>query len=76
MRNEVVMNQLIPFHKPNKNSEEWEDDGLAHFSNQTPYKVPLCMFKVHANNVVHVLQNAWVGLFAAAGLKPLGLLLL
>jgi hypothetical protein len=22
MRNEVVMDQLIPFHKPNKNSEE------------------------------------------------------
>jgi hypothetical protein len=38
MRNEVVMDQLIPFHKPNKNSEEWEDDGLAHSSNQTPYK--------------------------------------
>jgi hypothetical protein len=38
MRNEVVMNQLILFHKPNKNSEEWEDDELAHSSNQTPYK--------------------------------------
>jgi hypothetical protein len=35
-----MMNQLIPFHKPNKNSEEWEDDGLAHSSNQTPYKCP------------------------------------
>jgi hypothetical protein len=29
------MDQLIPFHKPNKKSEEWEDDGLAHSSNQT-----------------------------------------
>jgi hypothetical protein len=35
----MMMDQLIPFHKPNKNSEEWEDDGLAHSSNQTPYKV-------------------------------------
>jgi hypothetical protein len=34
------MHQLIPLHKPNKNSEEWEDDGLAHSSNQTPYKSP------------------------------------
>jgi hypothetical protein len=33
------MDQLIPFQKPNKNSEEWEDDGLAHSSNQTHYKV-------------------------------------
>jgi hypothetical protein len=33
----MVMNQLILFHKPNKNSEEWEN-GLAHYSNQTPYK--------------------------------------
>ena len=32
------MDQLIPFHKPNKKSEEWEDDGLAHPSNQTVYK--------------------------------------
>jgi hypothetical protein len=31
------MDQLIPFHKPDKNSEEWEDDGLAHSSNQTLY---------------------------------------
>jgi hypothetical protein len=31
------MDQLIPFHKSNKNSEEWEDDGLAHSLNQTPY---------------------------------------
>jgi hypothetical protein len=33
------MDQLISFHKPNKNSEEWEDDRLAHFLNQTPYKI-------------------------------------
>jgi hypothetical protein len=32
------MDQLIPLHKPNKNSEEWEDDGLGNSSNQTPYK--------------------------------------
>jgi hypothetical protein len=32
------MDQLIPFYKPNKNNEEREDDGLAHFSNQTRYK--------------------------------------
>jgi hypothetical protein len=32
------MDQLILFHKPNKKSEEWEDDGIAHFSNQTAYK--------------------------------------
>jgi hypothetical protein len=38
MRNEVVMDQLISLHKPNKKSEEWEDDELAHSSNQTPYK--------------------------------------
>jgi hypothetical protein len=29
------MDQLNPFHKPNKKSEEWKDDGLAHSSNQT-----------------------------------------
>jgi hypothetical protein len=44
MRNEVVMDQLIPFHKPNKNSEEREDDGLAHSLNQTPYKSLFCGF--------------------------------
>jgi hypothetical protein len=33
------MDQLIPLYKPNKNSEEWKDDGLAHYSNQTPYIV-------------------------------------
>jgi hypothetical protein len=32
------MDQLILFHKPNKNSEEWEDDRLAHSSNQTLHK--------------------------------------
>jgi hypothetical protein len=32
-----MMDQLIPFHKPNKNNEEREDDGLANSSNQTPY---------------------------------------
>jgi hypothetical protein len=37
MRNDVVMDQLISFHKPNKNSDESEDDGLAHCSNQTPH---------------------------------------
>jgi hypothetical protein len=37
MRNEMVMDQLILLHKPNKNSEEWEDDELVHSSNQTPY---------------------------------------
>jgi hypothetical protein len=27
------------FHSTNKTKcEEWEDDGLAHYSNQTPYK--------------------------------------
>jgi hypothetical protein len=44
MRNKVVMDELILFHKPNKNSEEWEDDGLAHSSNQTPYKLVSYMF--------------------------------
>jgi hypothetical protein len=38
MRNEVVMDQLIPLHKPNKKSEEGKDDGLTYSSNQTPYK--------------------------------------
>jgi hypothetical protein len=38
MKNEMVMDQPILFHKPNKNSEEWENDGLAHYSNQTPHK--------------------------------------
>jgi hypothetical protein len=37
MRNEMMMDQLILFHKPNKNSE-WENDGLVHSSNQTPHK--------------------------------------
>jgi hypothetical protein len=32
-----MMDQLNPFHKPNKKNEEWEDDGLAHSSNQTAY---------------------------------------
>jgi hypothetical protein len=36
LRNEMVMDQLILFHKPNKNSEKREDDGLVHSSNQTP----------------------------------------
>jgi hypothetical protein len=30
-----MMNQLIPFYKPNKNSEEREGDGLDHSTNQT-----------------------------------------
>jgi hypothetical protein len=33
------MDQLIPFHKPNRKSEEWEDDGLARSSNQTDYNI-------------------------------------
>jgi hypothetical protein len=33
------MDQLILFHKPNKNSEEWEDDRLAHSSNQTLHNI-------------------------------------
>jgi hypothetical protein len=37
MRDEVVMDQLIPFYKPNKKNKEWEDDVLAHYSNQTSY---------------------------------------
>jgi hypothetical protein len=36
----VVMDQLIQLHKPNENNEKWEDNGLAHSSNQTPYKIP------------------------------------
>lgn len=35
--NNVVMDQLIAFHKPNKKNAEWEDNGLAYFSNQIPY---------------------------------------
>jgi hypothetical protein len=38
MRNEMMMDQLILFHKPNKKSEEWEDDALTYFLNQTLYK--------------------------------------
>jgi hypothetical protein len=38
MRNEMVMDQLIPLQKLNKESEEWKDDVLAHSSNQTSYK--------------------------------------
>jgi hypothetical protein len=41
MMNELVMDQFIPFHKPNKKSEELEDDGLAHYSNQTLYYIVL-----------------------------------
>jgi hypothetical protein len=37
MTNEVMMNQLIPFHKPNKKIEEREDDRLTYLSNQIPY---------------------------------------
>jgi len=32
MMNEVAMDQLIPFHKPNTKSEEWEEDGSPHSS--------------------------------------------
>jgi hypothetical protein len=42
------MDELIPFHKPNKNSEEWKDDGLTHSSNQTPYY--LCNHASHEPN--------------------------
>jgi hypothetical protein len=35
MRDEVVVDQSIPFHKPNKKSKEWEDDGPPCSSNQT-----------------------------------------
>jgi hypothetical protein len=38
MMNEVVMDQVISFHNPNKKCEEWEDDRLAYYSNQTIYK--------------------------------------
>jgi hypothetical protein len=38
MRNEVVIDQIISFHKPNKKSKEWEYNGLNYFSDQTPYK--------------------------------------
>jgi hypothetical protein len=31
----MVMDQLVPFHKPKKNEEL--EDGLTYFSNQTPY---------------------------------------
>jgi hypothetical protein len=31
------MDQLILFYKPNKKIKQWEDNGLAHYSNQTPY---------------------------------------
>ena len=35
----MVMDQLILFHKPNTKSEEREDDGPPHCSNQThPYR--------------------------------------
>jgi hypothetical protein len=37
MRNKVVIDQLIPFHKPNKRVMS-KNDVLAYFSNQTPYK--------------------------------------
>jgi hypothetical protein len=35
----MVIDQLILFHKPNKNSEEWEDDELGYSSNQTLQKL-------------------------------------
>jgi hypothetical protein len=34
-----MMDQLIPFHKPNTKSEEWEEDGPPHSSNQTHHKM-------------------------------------
>jgi hypothetical protein len=40
------MDQLIPFHKPNKNSEKWEYDELVHSSNQTPYKASIEWLKL------------------------------
>ena len=32
-----MINQPISFRKPHKQSEEWKDDGLIYFSNQTSY---------------------------------------
>jgi hypothetical protein len=37
MRNEMIIDQLIPCPRPNKKSEEWKDNGLASSLNQTPY---------------------------------------
>jgi hypothetical protein len=50
MRNEMVMDQLIPLQKLNKESEEWEDDVLAHYSNQTSYK----NFDKKVNHIIHL----------------------
>jgi hypothetical protein len=35
MINVIVIDQLISFYKPNKKSEEWQDDELPYFSKQT-----------------------------------------
>lgn len=35
MMNEMAMDQLITLHKSKK--KEWDDDGLAYSTNQTPY---------------------------------------
>jgi hypothetical protein len=39
MRNEMVMDQVIPFYKPNKKSKECENDGLYHFLKPNTLKV-------------------------------------
>jgi hypothetical protein len=36
-----MMDQPIPFYKTKQQSEEWEDDELAYYSNQTPY---ICLY--------------------------------
>jgi hypothetical protein len=60
------MDQLIPFHKPNKKNKEREDDGLPHTSNQTPhmttygvqtvwsvlFKLLLCNFSILVANIL------------------------
>ena len=41
------MDLFNPFHKPNKKNEEWEDDELAHSSNQTAYKYTITLLMLH-----------------------------
>jgi hypothetical protein len=45
------MDQLIPLQKLNKESEEWEDDALAHFSNQTFYNN---FWEKKVNHIIHL----------------------
>jgi hypothetical protein len=48
MRNDMVINQIISFYKPNKKNKKWKYDELAYFSNQTPYKFPnLCIKRIN-----------------------------